>query len=200
MHQKFFEDMQIIGVTGHRDLVEADRPALKQTVHACLAEIESLQPTKVQCLMTGLAAGADQLVAECALDRGWTLHAVLASSVDSFALTMSAFDAQRLRNELLPKCAEVTVVTQNKLEEKSGYVAVACLIVERAEALIALWDGLASRGAGGTADTVTRFLEAKPTEFSQPKSKKTVYWVRSRRWGQHALQSGPTWKKIEEPA
>ena len=189
--------MQIIGVTGHRDLDEVDRPALTQTVNACLAEIESLEPTKIQCLITGLAAGADQLVAECALDRGWTLHAVLASSVDSFALTMSASDALRLRNDLLPRCAEVTIVKHDGSEEKTGYVAVACLIVERAEMLIALWDGKASRGAGGTADTVTRYLEAKPSNLSQLKSTRTVYWVRSRRRGAPALQSGPTWKKIE---
>lgn len=200
MHQQFFENMHISGVTGHRDLDEADRPALKQTVNACLAEIESFQPTKDQCLMTGLAAGADQLVAECALDRGWTLHAVLASSVDTFALTMSALDAQRLRNDLLPRCAKVTVVAQDGSETKSGFVAVACLIVERAETLIALWDGMASRGAGGTADTVTRYLEAKPTNFSQLKATRTVYWVRSRRRGEPALQSGSTWKKIEIPA
>ena len=192
--------MQIIGVTGHRDLDEVDLPALKQIVNACMAEIELIQPAKNRCLITGLAAGSDQLVAQCALGRGWTLHAVLAAPIDSFALTMSTLDSQRLRNDLLPKCTEVTVVTQNELEEKSGYVAVACLIVERAEALIALWDGLASRGAGGTADTVTRYLEAKPAKFSQRKSTKTVYWVRSRRRGQHALQSGPTWKKIEVPA
>ena len=200
MHQQIFQNMQIIGVTGHRDLDDADQLALKLMVNACMEEIELIQPAKNRCLITGLAAGADQLVAQCALDRGWSLHAVLATSVDSFALTMSTLDSQRLLNDLLPRCAEVTVVTQNESEERTGYVAVACLIVERAEALIALWDGMASRGAGGTADTVTRYLEAKPTKFTQRKSKKTVYWIRSRRRGEYALQSELTWKKIEVPA
>jgi hypothetical protein len=197
MHRQIFENMQIIGVTGHRDLDETDWPALKQIVNACMTEIELIQPAGKWCLITGLAAGADQLVAECALERGWTLHAVLASPEESFASTMSTLDAYKLRNDLLPKCAEVTIVTDTEAEEGSEYVAVACLIVERSETLIALWDGMASRGAGGTADTLTRYLEAKPTKFSQRKLKKTVYWVRTRRRGQPAVQFGPTRKKIE---
>lgn len=189
-------NMQVIGVTGHRDLDESDRPRVERVVNDCLAEIESLQPKQIHCLISGLAAGADQLVAQCALDRGWTLHAVLAASVDSFALTMSAIDAQRLRNDFLPRCAEVTTVTQDESEEISGYVSVARVIVEQAESLIALWNGTRSRGPGGTADTVTRFLEANPTKFSQGDSTRTVYWVRTRRLGESPPQPGPALEKI----
>lgn len=180
--------IQIAGVTGHRDLDDADRPDLERAIHACLAEIESHQPTQKQCLISGLAAGSDQLVAQCALQRGWTLHAVLAATVDSFERTMPTIDAQRLRNELLPRCEEVTIV--------SGYVEVASMIVDCAESLIALWDGAPGRGAGGTADTVASFLQESTESNAKKKSTRSVYWVRTRRCGQPLLPPGPAWAKM----
>lgn len=180
--------LQIAGVTGHRDLDDADRPDLERAVHACLAEIESHQPTQKHCLVSGLAAGSDQLVAQCALQRGWTLHAVLAATVDSFERTMPTIDAQRLRNELLPRCEEVTIV--------SGYVEVASMIVDCAESLIALWDGAPGRGAGGTADTVASFLHGATKSSAKQESTRLVYWVRTRRRGEPFLLPGPAWKQM----
>jgi len=188
--------VKFIGVTGHRDLNEEDRLGLEKAVHACMAEIESFEPSRNHCLVTGLAAGADQLVAQCALNRGWTLNAVLAASVDAFALTMSTIDAQRLRNELLPKCSAVAIAPQDHQDEISGYVAVALAIAQKTESLIALWDGMKSRGEGGTADTVSRFLDSKLNADRSIRSRKTVYWVRTRRFGDQSPSYKTTWEKL----
>ena len=184
--QASISDSWVTGVTGHRHLDEVDKSALELAVDECLADIEATFPSKNHCLVSGLAAGADQLVAWRALTRGWALKAVLAAPLDTFALTMPFIDAHSLRNELIPKCSEVTVVASSEQGEKSGYIAVANSILN-AGSLIALWDGEPGRGAGGTADTVVRFLE---------ESDRHVYWVHTRRFGDTQSPNNPGWKKI----
>ena len=184
--QSSTSDWWVTGVTGHRHLDEVDKPALELAVDECLADIEATLPSKNHCLVSGLAAGADQLVAWRALKRGWALKAVLAAPLDTFALTMPFIDAHSLRNELIPKCSEVTVVASTKRGETYGYIAVANSILN-AGSLIALWDGEPGRGAGGTAYTVVRFLE---------KPHRHVYWVRTRRFGDTQSSKNPGWKKV----
>jgi hypothetical protein len=204
-----------VGVTGHRDLVEADRPGLDAAVNACMNEIEALHRNKKHCLLSGLAAGADQLVAQCALNRGWALHAVFAASSDSyhaaledieahildisirsFASTMSEKDANKLLNDFLPRCDEVTIVTPNSIDGEAGYAAVANALVGGVESLIALWDGTPSRGVGGTAYTLSKYIETPPNKFDQLDSERAAYWVRTRRLGEELNYSEPAWEKI----
>jgi len=209
--------MHITGVTGHRDLDDADRPGLERAVHACMDDIEALYSKRKYCLASGLAAGADQLVAQCALDRKWELHAVIASSpsdslvatmpdleahvldasIKSFASTMSENEAHKLQNYFLPRCNEVIILSPNSMDEIAGYVAVATELVESADSLIALWDGAPGRGAGGTAYTLTSFLEASTTIIHQLEAERTVYWVRTRRSGELLYSVAPEWKKIQ---
>ena len=57
-----------MGVTGHRDLVEAEVPALRERIHAFLMELHERFPDLQLQLITALAEGADQLAAEVALE------------------------------------------------------------------------------------------------------------------------------------
>jgi hypothetical protein len=214
MHQN--PSMHLTGVCGYRDLDDADRPNLERTVHACMDEIELNHYSRKFCLISGLEVGADQLVAQCALDRGWTLHAVFASSSDSlvatmadleahvldasiklFASAMSEKEAHKLQNYFLPRCDEVTIVTPNSNGEENGYPAVTSEVAERTESLIALWDGVRGRGAGGTANTFISFLEASRINLNQFESERDIYWVRTRKSGEQIYSSGPAWKKID---
>ncbi len=187
--------LQLIGVTGHRDLDEADRPALERAVQACLSEIEALVPDGQHRLLCGLAAGADQWVAQCALDRGWSLQAILAAPVDDYAKSLPASDALRLRQQFLPRCQEISILADSPGGD-SGYVAVAHALARQASALIALWDGRPSRGPGGTADTVERFLMARPPSLQPAGSDRRVYWVRARRRGEGSPAPGPAWQVV----
>ena len=207
--------LHFVGVTGHRDLDDADRPGLDKAVHACMGDIEEHHSNRKYCLLSGLAAGADQLVAQCALHRGWALHAVFAASSDSydatipdieahildisiksFSSTMSEKDANKLLNDFLPRCDEVTIVTPNSIDGETGYAAVTSALVDSVESLIALWDGAPSRGAGGTAYTLTKYLETPPRKFGQPESEIAAYWVRTRRHGERLNYFEHAWKKI----
>jgi len=208
--------MHVTGVSGRRDLDDADRPNLERAVHACMDEIESHCCSQKFCLLSGLAVGADQLVAQCALDRGWTLHAVFASSSDSlvatiaaleahvldasiksFASAMSEKEAHKLQNYFLPRCDEVTIVTPNSNGEENGYPVVTSEIAERAESLIALWDGVTGRGAGGTANTLISFIEAFRINLNQFESERDVYWVKTRKSCEQIYSAGPAWEKID---
>jgi hypothetical protein len=53
-----------IGVTGHRDLVEDERPALESRVQALFDGLSASYPDLDLQLLTALAEGADRLVAE----------------------------------------------------------------------------------------------------------------------------------------
>jgi hypothetical protein len=109
---------------------------------------------------------------------------------------MSEKDANKLLNDFLPKCDEVTIVTPNSMGGETGYAAVASALVDSVESLIALWDGAPSRGAGGTAYTLTKYLETTPKMFGQLDSERAAYWVRTRRLGEKLHYSEPSWGKF----
>ena len=59
-----------VGVTGHRDLVEEEIPALKEIVRDFFLQLRSDFPELDLQLITPLAEGADRLVTDVALELG----------------------------------------------------------------------------------------------------------------------------------
>lgn len=80
-----------IGVTGHRDvrLEGIDIAALVALIDTTLAQIEqtarALTPDVQLRVVTALADGADSLVADAALRRGWSLASVLPFARSTYA-------------------------------------------------------------------------------------------------------------------
>lgn len=169
-----------VGVTGHRDLSEANEASLAIAVCSCFDDIESQSGASRHVLMSGFAAGADQLVAQGALERGWDLHAVLAAPLDVFLKTMGTEDAHRLQYQLLPYCASVVVVECEDMGGALPYVAVANEIIRSTAVLIALWDGLPGRGPGGTEDTLKRFLKYQSDPGAPQRQDRPLYWLHTR--------------------
>lgn len=58
----------VLGVTGHRDLRDGDDSALRTAVAAILREFRNAYPHTPIVLLSSLAAGADQLAADVALE------------------------------------------------------------------------------------------------------------------------------------
>ena len=135
-----------IGVTGHRLL--APHPRLVPAVDAALAAIEARHPAP-QALVSGFAEGADELVAQRALQRGWELHALLPLPADDYATDMARPDDFR---RLLARATAVEELPP--LPRPDCYVAQGRALVERSDELVALWNGAGARGAGGTAEVV----------------------------------------------
>ena len=136
-----------IGVTGHRLL--APHPGLTAAVDAALAAIELRRPAP-RALVSGFAEGADELVAARALDRGWTLHALLPLPVDDHAADLDRPDDFR---RLLARAAIVETIAPT-LPRPDCYRAQGLTLVDRSDELVAVWNGGEARGPGGTGEIV----------------------------------------------
>ena len=64
----------VVGVTGHRNLRAADVPALHGQVRAFFLDLRARYPALPISVLSSLAEGSDQLVAQVALELG--LHVV----------------------------------------------------------------------------------------------------------------------------
>nr|WP_202498460.1 hypothetical protein [Streptomyces sp. SID5469] len=98
-----------------------------------------------------LAAGADQLFADLALDSGVPLTAVIPGM--DYEAHLGGDEVQASYRRLLKSCtARVDLPVEPTHEE--AYYAAGRWIVDHADRLVAVWDGQPARGLGGTADVV----------------------------------------------
>ncbi|MFE7855646.1 hypothetical protein [Streptomyces sp. NPDC057403] len=135
-----------IGVTGHRSIpssVLADvRSAVRRECANMGAELE---------VLSSLAAGADQLVADIALAHGVPVTAVI-PGMDYEAHLGDAAARSAYRRILKACAARVDLPVQPTHEQ--AYLAAGRWIVDHSDRLIAVWDGRPARGPGGTGDVV----------------------------------------------
>jgi hypothetical protein len=86
----------VIGVIGHRDLRNEDREPLTAQVRGVFAELQTRYPSTPLLLLSALAEGADQLVAQVALEKGVRLIVPLPLPK---ALYEEGFQTQASRDE-----------------------------------------------------------------------------------------------------
>jgi hypothetical protein len=103
-------------------------------------------------VLSGLAAGADILAAEEALDRGITVLGCLPMPQAEYEKDFTPAELLRFRS-VLARCWDVIVVGSSEKREHN-YVDVADFIAYYCHVLVAFWDGLQARGPGGTAEVV----------------------------------------------
>ena len=163
-----------VGVTGKRVLADAAIAPLRAGVTEVLTllrdEVTRLvqTPEAAACntahppafrVLSPLAEGADQLVAEAALPLGYRLEAPLpfaqADYEADFPATVATFRA------LLAQAAHKLELDGGRGDdETSSYEAVGRYVVRNADLLIAIWDGRPAAGRGGTGDIVRFALRA----------------------------------------
>jgi hypothetical protein len=159
----------VVGVTGHRDLRTEDLLQLEVVVRSTLHEISSRYPHTSLVVLSGLAAGADQLVARVAVGMGLRLIASLPMPLAMYERDFD-HDPDLLQSfrELLAKAApriELPLLTDAGLVADPGsardeqYAQLARYLVQHAQILIALWDGRETQRVGGTAHVVRLQLE-----------------------------------------
>jgi hypothetical protein len=137
-----------LGVTGHRVLPGG--AALGERVDGA---IDALADGRRVHLLTSLAEGADRLVAHRVLARaGGTIEAILPLAVDDYEDDFADPPSRAEFRDLLDRAGATEVVTAPT--RTAAYEAAGFAVVERSEALVALWDGRPARGRGGTADVV----------------------------------------------
>jgi len=143
-----------IGVTGHRVLAEL--PLVAAGVEAALDRIEAAFPGQAPVVISALAEGADRLVTQAVLRRpGARLRVVLPMARSEY---LADFATPRSRVEflaLLARADEVIVLPARATRDEA-YAAANEWLLDKVDALVAIWDGKGAQGQGGTAEVVAR--------------------------------------------
>ena len=153
----------VVGVTGHRNIVEADKPALKEQVIVALKEIQVLCKSKVKggedtpvVMLNAFAEGADILCAEAAFELGIDVYAVFPCEVETYRTSFEnpeelvKFDeyCKKVKNSgdfiIAPNIEknEDWMRQKENIDESSyHYRQLGIYMAEHSHILIALWDG-----------------------------------------------------------
>ncbi|HLY49804.1 MAG TPA: SLATT domain-containing protein [Solirubrobacteraceae bacterium] len=154
-----------IGVTGHRQSLNAESVVVE--VRKRFAQVRELFPpsevTPVAfTLLTGLAEGADRVVAREALtafaDAGVELEAVLPLTVADYVEDFTTEGSREEFAELLgltTRRVELARATKPRGRERDlAYQRAGYYIADHCDVMIAVWDGRPPHNPGGTADVV----------------------------------------------
>lgn len=155
-----------VGVTGHRTISGegANAAAVGDGVRMVLAYLwqtvaDSAPVGSVPALVvvSPLAEGADRLIAREAVASGFPLHCPLPFPCDEYESDFTSEASRREFRDLLARAAvvrELPGVRGTARGEGEAYAAVGRVVVDESDVLLALWDGAAARGDGGTAHVV----------------------------------------------
>ncbi|MCZ6887726.1 MAG: hypothetical protein O7H39_04445, partial [Gammaproteobacteria bacterium] len=174
----------LIGVTGHRlDKLDLSTPHFKVACVATLREIERLHPNSRFWVVSALAEGADRYVAELAMDvLGAALIAPLPLPYDLYkrdfdGTSGSAEQFERLvarakyyfEMPLIEDYVDLEADVEGPNPKRARQYALAgAYIVQRCHEMIAVWDGQAAAGGGGTGDVVAWRQRGVPADLKYP--------------------------------
>jgi hypothetical protein len=181
-----------VGITGHRlnrvDQAELDAttPELERLFGALASTTSKLHgqaheffadaPPALRAL-SGLAEGADRHIAGIASHAGFALQAVLPFHRDDYALDFDTDGSCAEFRSLLARAERVFELPGERGGREHAYEMVGHALVAHSELLVALWDGHAPRGRGGTAAVVALALaRGMPVIHVQPGAPVRVLW------------------------
>jgi len=151
-----------VGVTGHRDLVEDERPALESRVRALFDGLSASYPDLDLQLLTALAEGADRLTAKVAIELGIPLVAILPMEQDEYERDFESGESLAEFRSMLARAENVitlaSVSGQNSPGRDSQYAQLGLFISNHCQVLLTLWDGKPFDAVGGTAQIVNYHL------------------------------------------
>ena len=150
-----------IGVIGHRTagLAGADLATIADRLRGILGRARAV--TSQITVVSSLAEGADRLGAYAALDAGLPLYAPLPFAREVYARDFETADSLAEYQELLARAQRVLELpgSRDSVEEREeAYAALSAALLVMIDLLIAIWDGEAARGLGGTGNTVQAAL------------------------------------------
>ena len=180
-----------IGVTGHRrppKLPTSSLGPVRAAVGRVLDQIFELghaarparrgrtaRPGFRVAIVSLLAEGSDQIVAEEGLARGGTVDAVLPFPPEEYAKDFVADGTRRRFDSLLEQARSTVVLDFPRESETEAYEAAGYAMLARIDLLIAVWDEEEAGGRGGTANVVERAVEqAIPVVLINPTAPDSV--------------------------
>jgi hypothetical protein len=147
----------IIGVVGHRNIVEESKEDASNHFEKILKRYKTKYPNTPILVVTSLAEGADQLIAEVAIKvEGVFLGVLIPMGIEKYLETFSSDSA---REEFNKFCAKAIFVRDTSIDmvyedNSDAFRSNTRELSNNADLLIALWDGIASNQVGGTSDTL----------------------------------------------
>lgn len=161
----------VVGVTGHRNLRAGDLPGLRTQVRVFFLDLQRRYPDLPLSLLSSLAGGGDQLVAEEAFALGLRVIAPLPVSPELYLQDFdrpeerAVFERQLARAEslLLPvrQDSDPAAVSQPGPERDLQYAQAGVFVSSHCHILLALWDGRDTGLLGGTAQVVAFHLRGE---------------------------------------
>ncbi|AQW51410.1 hypothetical protein ACIQPP_45590 [Streptomyces violaceusniger] len=146
--------MTTIAVTGHMDITDASVPLVRGELDKILAAYEPSSLVGVSCI----AKGSDSLFADAVLAAGGRL-AVVIPSEDYRQAKVRPEHAETF--DRLVEAADEVLVMPHATANRQAYEAANAVLLERADRLVAVWNGRPPTGkGGGTADVVLQAREA----------------------------------------
>lgn len=161
-----------VGITGHRSI--ADEPIVSDAVEAAITSVlqalenGSRRSTAAKPFATSrrfrlkivsmLAEGADLLGMQAGLDCGAELVGVLPFDEKSYRDAFANAPSRTLFDTVWSKLSSI-VVLRGFVGDDASYEQANRAILDRADVVIAVWDGDPARGRGGTGDVVHEALE-----------------------------------------
>lgn len=135
--------LDIAGV-GHRN-ISTNKEQLKEEIKNILKFYNKHYRVVVR---TCYANGADQLIAECANELGITTKAVLPMPIEDYIQDIkrdakqAGYDFDEIKELNLRHLLAQTVVCKSITDAKHTYLSAAKYIIEKANKVIAIWDGV----------------------------------------------------------
>ncbi|WP_163552317.1 hypothetical protein [Candidatus Frankia alpina] len=151
----------VVGVTGHRGLTGEQARYVAAQAHRLLAPLVGTGFAGITCL----AEGADTVVADVILTLGGRLISVIpADGYRDFQPPGHRRDFDRLL-----RCSAEVVRQDRPTPDLASLMAASRVLVDASDQIIAVWDGLPTRGWGGTADVVEYAREQhRPVQIIWP--------------------------------
>ncbi|HEY8585980.1 MAG TPA: hypothetical protein VIL60_04540 [Rhodanobacter sp.] len=158
----------VIGVTSHRNIPSHETATIRQRVRGLFAQLQRDFPHLPLVVLSALAEGGDQLVAEEALATGARLIAPLPLPRDLYRQDFqdpasgAGFDslcaqAHVIDLPLLPGSTAHEIGIHGPQRNRQ-YGQAGVFIARHCHLLLAIWDGKSSERVGGTAQVVDYFL------------------------------------------
>ena len=107
-------------------------------------------------VLSAFAEGADQIAVHAALKRNLPVAAILPFRIDEYEQDFKTHSTRAEFNELLEKAHRQIVLPGTREEEARAYESAGITILDNSDILLAVWDGGASAGRGGTTELIER--------------------------------------------
>ncbi len=153
-----------IGLTAHRDLLPSEEPALREAIRRFFLRLQAEFPQLPLLLVSALAEGGDQLVAEEALAMGIEVLAPLPMPRAEYERdfrtpeALAKFRGLLARVEVRELSLQIGVRREDLAEQgvarSQQYAQLGIFISSHCQLLLALWDGRPGTAVGGTAEVV----------------------------------------------